>query len=349
MTKRMTWLDFLRILALFLVIVNHTNSLVFKASSPKELDWWLSIVWYYLSKTAVPLFVMISGACLLEKQDSYKRIALRIGRILIALLLFSYVYYLIGVAQAGWNWRAALGFKSFLLSIWQSPITDSFWYLYFYIGLLVMLPLLQRLAHAMQKRDLLYLMGVSFTVNALWPLLTHYVPELALPAYFDVPLFASSIGLFFAGLYLRRFPPRRSAFLPVVCVVLMLAASTLLTRLEVDRVASGAKYWFMDERTAPSILTILCAISVARIAQVRFAAYDHSKATSRWTVLGACAFGGYLLQDLAIAETRYRLFVPMCGLMDSFIAGLLWSLLVFVVVVAVTWLLRKLPGLRKLL
>ena len=61
MKKREIWLDVLRVLAAFLVIVNHTNSDVFQSVTPANGTWWLSIAWYALCKIAVPLFVMISG------------------------------------------------------------------------------------------------------------------------------------------------------------------------------------------------------------------------------------------------------------------------------------------------
>ena len=42
---------------------------------------------------------------------------------------------------------------------------------------------------------------------ALWPLLAHYVPTLSLPGYFQVPMCAVYIGLFFAGHALHRYLP----------------------------------------------------------------------------------------------------------------------------------------------
>ena len=88
---RAAFLDFLRILAAFLVIVNHTNSYVFKALTPADSQWHWSILWYYVSKTAVPIFIMISGACLLGKRDSYAKMGRRILRTVLALVLASYL------------------------------------------------------------------------------------------------------------------------------------------------------------------------------------------------------------------------------------------------------------------
>ena len=70
MKKREVWLDVLRSIAVFLVIVNHTNSVVFQSVTPANGTWWLSIAWYALCKIAVPLFVMISGAVLLGREDT---------------------------------------------------------------------------------------------------------------------------------------------------------------------------------------------------------------------------------------------------------------------------------------
>ncbi|MEA4999685.1 MAG: acyltransferase family protein [Candidatus Limiplasma sp.] len=349
--KRHAYLDFLRILAALLVIVNHTNSLVFKALTPANATWWLSIAWYYISKIAVPLFVMVSGACLLPKRDSYQRALGRFVRVLLTLVLFSYLYYLIRLMNQGFSWALAADIPQFLLSIWRGRITDSFWYLYFYLGMMVMLPILQRLASAMQKQDVRYLLLVTFAVGALWPLLTHYLPILALPEYTAIPMFSVFIGLFFAGHYVHAMatPPSRT-----VCMLALLgslAASVWLTYVEVGRVADGAKYWFMDERTQPSIFIVVSSIVTMLWAKAGFAKRSQRSESSgrRWATLGGCAFGIYLLQDLLIAESRYRLFLPLSSIMNPFAAALVWEACVFLAALALAWVLKKIPLLKTLL
>lgn len=71
--SRETFLDLLRIIACFLVIVNHTNSVIFLGSSPDSLDWYVSLTYFFISKIAVPIFFMISGYLLLKKEDNYKK------------------------------------------------------------------------------------------------------------------------------------------------------------------------------------------------------------------------------------------------------------------------------------
>ena len=59
--------------------------------------------------------------------------------LLLVLVLLSCFYNLFDVRQGGWSWGRALGILTFLRGIWHERITDSFWYLYFYLGLMVML------------------------------------------------------------------------------------------------------------------------------------------------------------------------------------------------------------------
>ncbi len=66
--SRKAYIEFLRILACFLVIVNHTAHSIFLLINP-SLTWFSSLTWFFISKIAVPIFLFISGALLLKKQD----------------------------------------------------------------------------------------------------------------------------------------------------------------------------------------------------------------------------------------------------------------------------------------
>lgn len=345
---REAWLDLLRILAAFFVIVNHTNSKVFQASDPSQGLWWASILWYYLSKLAVPLFVMASGACLLNRQDSYRRVLGRILRIAGALLVFSYGYFLYDAWVYYGLWPRMVDFGAFFTLVWTQQVTDSFWYLYFYLALMVMLPFLQKMASTMRPRDLGCFTGLCFGFGALWPLMVHYVPELALPSYFDLPMFTGYLGLFFAGHWIRSAyrPAKGRSACALGLLLLSLAASVLLTRIEFDRVATGAKYWFMDDRTQPSIFTIGGAVCAMLL--LKGLPKPSQRAGRALEELGGCAFGIYLLQDWLIAQSETRLFMPLKGVLPTFAAVLVWEAAVFALALALAWVMRRIPLLRRL-
>ena len=343
-SRREAWLDALRALSAFLVIVNHTNSRVFQASTPQEITWWASVAWYYVSRIAVPVFVLVSGATLLGRQESVGRALRRLGRILAALLVFSYGYYLYD-AWVYWGlWPRMVNFRAFFEKVWSMNITDGFWYLYFYMGLMLLLPLLQRMAARMNEKQTFVWIAACFAVGALWPLAGHYVPALAMPEWFET-MPVGYIGLLFAGHWIRRryTPSKAKNGSALAALALGIVLSVWLTRLEFDRVAPGQKYWFMDNRWQPSLFIMLSAMALMMLAKA------YVKPGARWTALGSCAFGVYLVQDWLIAQTETRLFEPLCQVLPAFAAVLAWEMIVFGIALAAVWVMRRIPVLKKLL
>ena len=140
------WIELLRIVACFCVIINHTNSRIFLNIVP-SLEWFISLAYFFVSKIAVPIFVMISGYLLLEREDNYRKYFFRIIRMVIALLVFSLFYYVIRIKIGDYT---VYSIGRFLYLVVKEPITKSFWYIYMYIGLLIMLPFLQKMVKIRQ-------------------------------------------------------------------------------------------------------------------------------------------------------------------------------------------------------
>ena len=349
MKKREVWLDVLRILSAFLVIVNHTNSDLFRASDPTHGTWWLSILWFALCKAAVPVFVMVSGACLLGREDSYRRCLARFCRAVGALLVFSYLYFLHDAWVYHGLWPRMFRLDLFFQLVWMQQLADSFWYLYFYAGLMLALPILQRLSCAMKDRDAAYLIGLSLGLGAGWPLISHYAPALSLPEYFDLPGFSTMIGLFFIGWQLRK----RTKPLHAMPWLMGFAASTLMNAmllyLEFTHGEHGERYWkFIDDRMQSSLFIVTGAISLFLLIRCLFDRPLNERAQRLWTELGGCAFGVYLLQQWIIEQTEFRLFLPLCNVIPAFPAVILWELVVFAIAVAAAMAMRRLPLIKKI-
>ena len=104
------YIELLRIAACFLVIVNHTNSQVFLSISPSP-TWFASLIYFFVSKMAVPLFFMLSGAVLLGKDDGMRKMLGRCARMAAVLLIFSYLYWFLDFYKA--DMTAALDIPAF--------------------------------------------------------------------------------------------------------------------------------------------------------------------------------------------------------------------------------------------
>ncbi|GAB4461904.1 MAG: hypothetical protein Kow0070_20170 [Anaerolineales bacterium] len=80
---RKVWLDYLRVFAILAVITGHVIADFYGLfGKVGAAEWWLSNVLGILARSAVPVFVMVSGALLLGKSYSigafYKKRALRL-------------------------------------------------------------------------------------------------------------------------------------------------------------------------------------------------------------------------------------------------------------------------------
>ena len=344
--KRELWLDALRILSAFLVIVNHTNSDVFQSANPTQPVWWASIVWYVLCKAAVPVFVMISGACLLGRQDSLRKCFARFGRIVGALLLFSYLYFLHDAWVNYGLWPRMFQLDVFFHKVWTMQIADSFWYLYFYAGLMLALPFLQRMVLALKQRELAWLSGLCILFGMIWPMLSVLFPALALPKYLDLSLFSGMTGLLLLGWQIRRLPAHSHTRMAAILFVLSVLASVLCLRLQYQ---ADEKYWvFMDSRLQPSPFVAASAVSLMILFRSWFSRPLSARSQRVWMELGGCAFGVYLLQQWVIAQTEFRLFAPLCQALPVFPALLVWELAVFLLCLMAALVMRRIPLLKKL-
>ena len=138
--ERIFYLDVLRVLACFLVLVNHTNSSIFKGRGPSA-TWYLSLAYFFVSKSAVPLFLMIMGAVQLSRTESKTKYHARIRKTLVVILSFTIFYLADAVLRKGATVTPAIAVQKLM----NSP-SRALWYLYLYLGLSLFIPFFQKLA-----------------------------------------------------------------------------------------------------------------------------------------------------------------------------------------------------------
>ena len=162
--KRKIHLDFLRILAAFLVLVHHSElmELLDHTQSGIRGIFVLSCMTSYVFVN-VPLFYMISGALLLSREESDRELyGRRIPRFLLLTFLvnlFTYVY------RCYPSFNTADFFRGFFAGI----MDETHWYLYAYLGLLVCLPFLRRAARGMTHTEAVVLVCMRFVFYSLLP------------------------------------------------------------------------------------------------------------------------------------------------------------------------------------
>ncbi len=218
--KKIEYLEVLRIIACFMVIVNHTAGGLFKDRAP-SLTWFGGLFYFFSSKPAVPLFLMISGTVLLGKNDTYKKTLDRILKIVIVLFVFSFLYKFVFFNQLTYSLN---GFIEFLTEFINKNATNAFWYMYLYIGILLMLPILQKMVKNFNKNDYMYLMLITIVFLGTLPIITHFFTNIKVSGHIIDPLFSVYIGLFISGYFIDRYvePNKKLVIISFMCIIFWL-------------------------------------------------------------------------------------------------------------------------------
>lgn len=167
------WADVARVAAIFGVIVIHAcGSILYKFGEAPFEDW-LSVAFLdSIVRCSVPIFVMLSGALLLQPEAepaSLPQIFRRARKVIVPLLFWNVLYliYVSRITGAAIQWT----------SMFREPPMYHLWFAYMIVGLYFLLPIFQAIFPVLRRRD-----DLKFYFFSLWLLVT------SLPIYASNPL-----------------------------------------------------------------------------------------------------------------------------------------------------------------
>lgn len=159
---RILYFDYLRILAMFAVMLLHVASQFWYTTPTNTAEWQACNIYDSLARFGVPIFVMISGALFLGKKRPIKRIYQKnILRLLVAMFFWSILYAL-------WQKYIAHAFDSniaFLKEVLVGHV--HLWFVYMIIGLYMISPMLQKLVE--DRKLAIYFVTLSIAFAFLIP------------------------------------------------------------------------------------------------------------------------------------------------------------------------------------
>ena len=163
--KRFFYLDYLRIISSFFVILIHVSASYYYKYNIYSPEWKKVHFYRNLSNFSVPNFFMISGALFLKKNLSFKIIIRKyIKNIFIHLLLWSIIYAFLEVKIE------SLNIKNIIILVVKGHY--HLWYLFVTIGLYITIPFTSKIA---QNKELLN----NF-------LILYFIFVFAVPNYYNI-------------------------------------------------------------------------------------------------------------------------------------------------------------------
>jgi surface polysaccharide O-acyltransferase-like enzyme len=205
--------DLIRTFAIVLVVVLHAASeqvSVASQMSPQGVAlWWTANIYNSLSRPAVPLFVMLSGALLLQPAKFGEPLKVffkkRLNRIAVPFLFWSAAYFV---------WRAfvngeVLSAGSIFQGLLSGPYVH-FWFLYMIFGLYLLTPVLRVVVAHVDRSVFSFFMVLWFLGTGVVPLFNIFSP---VNFNADIFLFIGWVGYFLLGTYVLKMHVRSDALL----------------------------------------------------------------------------------------------------------------------------------------
>ena len=340
--KRVVYLDALRIIAIMCVIFNHSGANgYFLYTTTESVP--IQIISIFISsfcKIGVLLFFMISGALLLTKDESLKDIYVkRVLRYLIILFVFCFLRYIYHVHRG----EITFYWKDLIRKITTGQIYTPYWFIYSYIGFLACLPFYRKLVKVLTYNDYIYMIVLYAVAGGIFGVLARtFLGQIVIsfPFVGDMlvyPLF----GYFIA----HEIPKEKQTLKSVIlsCIVALIGLSLNVCVTQYDHIIFG------DWTEAGLLLfTIFSAIAVFYAVKYFF---EHVNVPVFFEkllcLLGGCSFGVYLLEGyvkdyFGFIQKYLRLFLP------GLVAAICYLVCIFLIGSAITFIMKKIPLIRKL-
>ncbi|WP_114937588.1 acyltransferase [Mucilaginibacter endophyticus] len=325
------WINILRLIAMFAVVVLHTASpLLFRVKDASINDWLAADAYNALVRFCVPVFVMITGALLLQREyelkDFLKR---RFGRLIPPFIFWSLVY--IGYRLYNEEIELSDNIWPNIKLVIQQLQTGSYyhlWYVYLLMGLYLFIPVISKFVRNATEKELLYFLGIWFlTVMLSRPYLTILDPGI------DLHNFTGYIGYLVLGYYLAYKPIKFKNIAPIAALVFVLCALLIALGTYFILLKTKSLNTFFYEPISPFIVILSSsAFLMARFTKVNLNPVVNKLINNlgKYT-LGLYLSHAFILNVLELNDITYNIFNPIFSIpLVALLTFLLSSLLIYV-------------------
>lgn len=330
--ERLMGLDVARCIAILAVLMIHVSSEFVKVPDRTSSLFFWGNIFDSVSRLAVPLFVMISGALMLDERRTmdirsfYKKNGLGL---FLLLIVWEFIYALI----------FSLKESNGLSTIFQRMIQGHYhlWYMYLIISLYIVTPFLRCIVKKENKRLVELFLVIAFLTQFTKPLVsiaTSYLPFVKylkqFMDHFYMGFFANYTAYYILGWYITHIGVMRKGF------VYILGLGAIITTMTYTHMTGDY------DRAYTSMSLMILMYSVACFTWVMSQRWRYLP----WVVhLSKISFGIYLIHPLVLKGVQLLLpavFMPPVTM-----------LIQFVLTMAISWglclIISKIPYVRNVI
>lgn len=296
---------------------------------------------YILVKWAVPCFIMVSGALLLNpsKQISIRRMRKYICRMLLVLLTFGVVYALMELVFTEKTIDARILGRAFL-NMAEGNSWSHIWYIYALIPIYIIMMPLKDFIRAQNRKSIAIFIAVLFIGNFLIPTVNTLCGT-ELKTFMPINEY---VTYFIIGYYISSIPKDSKLFQRLIYIVGGSIATIGMIGIETYSLLMYNEVMSVNHSSG-EILTLIQSISVFMLLKIVF---EHRETTHLVEAVSKYSFGIYLIHPFWI-NLIYKVLKITPLSMPIGIGIVVMFAIVFVLSFISAWLVKRLPVIKNII
>ena len=189
-------LEVLRVISCINVVLIHVCNLYSRSFGDiTNGEYVFSVVLNAIARTSVPIFFMISGATSLGSHYDFKKYVKKVVNMAVVLLVASVLYRI---------WNIVYFDRAYdYYDIFDTPTKLHLWYLYAYLGIMLMIPFLQSMMKNLEKKYEILFVVIWFVFIIAYRVLDRLNMDIGYP----LPIIGSTyyVGYFVIGYLICKY------------------------------------------------------------------------------------------------------------------------------------------------
>ena len=336
--KRIIYFDILNIIACLSVLFLHMNGIVHQYENIRA--WKTALIFEVICYWAVPIFIMLSGATLLnyrEKYDTKTFFKKRLSKILIPWIIWSMIIYVINTKS--------FNILNFVKDFLYCRIEGVYWFFPLILFLYCVIPVLSILTQKEENRNLLkgIVIFIFIFKGIIGPLCS--VLDIKIPNIFE-PFFEINgyIMLLVLGYLLSTTEIKKNKR---VCIYILgiISAITMYSHIYIKSIQEGA----INRKLSGYCTAITVLMASAVFLFIKNINWEkifnkiqlNPKAIS---IIASCSFGIYLIHVLIMTKLTKALNFNVYSIWYR----TLGTIALYLICLAIVYIIKKIPILKKI-
>ncbi len=354
--KRDLGIDILRLFAIYAIIAQHSSAgLLISNAYNNGFSWWLQgLIYGSFFKWATAVFVMISGAYLLEEKKSeniWIFLKNRFKRIIIPFIAWAIIYKVMANPEALIESKGFI-FKSYFIDIISGKVQYHLWFIYMLTVLYLITPLLSVFVNKAPPHVIYYLLGLWLVLNFIPAYLDRFAGmKFGLSPYLEYTKYS---GFYILGYMLKDIKVKKPWILFMAFIFISLLNMIISYYLSVDKGAND--YFILSRNSLTNLANAILLFLVFKSTNWKYIFPDNSK-PARWiTLISLISYGIYLNHVLILNIIRsgdYGFKIIAYHILGEFVHpkyGIPVVLLTTIIAsTLLAWIFSKIPFIKKIL